>query len=106
MLKYAKIPLVGGGAREPALAAALRSDSAVTERHAAPGNPGIGELATLHAVNQSDPEAIGALAVNLKADLVVIGPEAPLVDGVSDAVQNSGINDFWTTQAATALESS
>lgn len=101
-----KILLVGGGAREHALAAALHSDSAVTELHAAPGNPGIGELATLHAVNQNDPEAIGDLAVNLKADLVVIGPEAPLVAGVSDAVQNRGIPAFGPTQAAAALEGS
>src|SRR5690625_7861488 len=103
MLKYVKILLVGGGALEHALAAALHSDSAVTELHAAPGNPGIGELATLHAVDQNDPEAIGDLAVNSKADLVVIGPEAPLVAGVSDAVQDRGTAAFGPTQAGAAL---
>ncbi|HLS03215.1 MAG TPA: phosphoribosylamine--glycine ligase, partial [Actinomycetales bacterium] len=101
-----KILLVGGGAREHALAAALHSDSAVTELHAAPGNPGIGQLATLHAVDQNDPEAVAELAVNLEADLVVIGPEAPLVAGVSDAVQNRGIPAFGPTQEAAALEGS
>ena len=101
-----KILLVGGGAREHALAAALHSDSAVTELHAAPGNPGIGQLATLHAVNQNDGEAIADLAVDLGIDLVVIGPEAPLVAGVSDAVQNRGIPAFGPTQEAAALEGS
>jgi len=101
-----KILLVGAGAREHALAASLNVDPAVSQLHAAPGNPGIGQLATRHGVDPNNPEAIADLAASLSVDLVVIGPEAPLVAGVSDAVQNRNIPVFGPSKAAAALEGS
>jgi len=101
-----KILVVGTGAREHALVLALSRDPQVAELHAAPGNPGIGALATLHAVDPLDGAAVAALAGRLGADLVVVGPEAPLVAGVADAVAASGIPVFGPTAAAARLEGS
>ena len=71
-----------------------------------PGNPGIGALATLHAVDQLDGAAVAALATSLDADLVVVGPEAPLVAGVADAVRAVGIPVFGPSAAGARLEGS
>ncbi|WP_421735035.1 phosphoribosylamine--glycine ligase [Cellulomonas sp.] len=101
-----KILVVGTGAREHALARALSLDPAVTALHAAPGNPGIGTLATLHAVDQLDGAAVAALATSLSVDLVVVGPEAPLVAGVADAVRAVGIPVFGPSAAGARLEGS
>jgi phosphoribosylamine--glycine ligase len=101
-----KILVVGTGAREHALVLALSRDPQVAELHAAPGNPGIGALATLHAVDPLDGAAVAALAGRLGADLVVVGPEAPLVAGVADAVTAAGIPVFGPTAAAARLEGS
>ncbi|MCR6704577.1 MAG: phosphoribosylamine--glycine ligase [Cellulomonas sp.] len=101
-----KILVVGTGAREHAIIRALSLDPAVTELHAAPGNPGIGALATLHAVDQLDGAAVAHLARTLGADLVVVGPEAPLVAGVADAVREAGIPVFGPSGAAARLEGS
>ncbi len=101
-----KILVVGTGAREHAIIRALSLDPAVTELHAAPGNPGIGALATLHAVDQLDGAAVADLARTLGADLVVVGPEAPLVAGVADAVREAGIPVFGPSGAAARLEGS
>ncbi len=101
-----KILVVGTGAREHALVRALSLDPAVTALHAAPGNPGIGTLATLHAVDQLDGAAVAALATSLGADLVVVGPEAPLVAGVADAVRAVGIPVFGPSAAGARLEGS
>ncbi|MDQ0374976.1 phosphoribosylamine--glycine ligase [Cellulomonas humilata] len=101
-----KILVVGTGAREHALVRALSLDPAVTALHAAPGNPGIGSLATLHAVDQLDGTAVAALATSLDADLVVVGPEAPLVAGVADAVRAVGIPVFGPSAAGARLEGS
>ena len=101
-----KILVIGGGAREHALCVALSKDESVTGLHCAPGNPGIGRLAELHAVGQLDPAAVAALAGALAADLVVVGPEAPLVAGVADAVRAAGIACFGPSKAAAALEGS
>lgn len=101
-----KILVVGTGAREHALVRALSLDPAVTALHAAPGNPGIGALATLHAVDQLDGSAVAALATELAADLVVVGPEAPLVAGVADAVRAAGIPVFGPSAEAARLEGS
>ena len=80
-----RVLVIGSGGREHALARSLCLDSAVTELHAAPGNPGIGQIAELHEVSPADPAQVTALAARTAADLVVIGPEAPLVAGVADA---------------------
>ena len=73
---------------------ALARDPEVTEVHAAPGNPGIAALAALHDVDPVDGDAVAALATSLGVDLVVVGPEAPLVAGVADAVRAAGIACF------------
>jgi phosphoribosylamine--glycine ligase len=98
--------VVGSGGREHALALALSRDPAVTAVHAAPGNPGIGQVATLHAVDPLDGDAVAALAADLDVDLVVVGPEAPLVAGVADAVRARGIGCFGPSAAAARLEGS
>jgi phosphoribosylamine--glycine ligase len=82
-----RVLVIGSGGREHAIVRALAQDPAVTSLHAAPGNPGIAALAHTHPVTASDPAAIAALAGELAADLVVIGPEMPLVAGAADAVR-------------------
>jgi phosphoribosylamine---glycine ligase len=85
---------------------ALSLDPSVTEPHAAPGNPGIGELAELHDVKPTDPASVVELAARLGVDLVVVGPEAPLVAGVADAVRAAGIAVFGPDAAAARIEGS
>lgn len=101
-----KVLIVGSGAREHALAHSLHQDTAVEELHALPGNPGIGQLATLHALDPNDGGAVAALATQLQVDLVIVGPEAPLVAGVADAVRAVGIPCFGPTAEAAMLEGS
>jgi phosphoribosylamine--glycine ligase len=98
--------VVGGGGREHALALALSRDPQVTEVHAAPGNPGTAEVATLHRVDPVDGAAVADLAEQVRADLVVIGPEAPLVAGVADAVRARGTACFGPSAEAARLEGS
>ncbi|MEU7586535.1 phosphoribosylamine--glycine ligase [Micromonospora sp. NPDC049230] len=101
-----RVLLVGGGGREHALALGLVRDPAVSALIAAPGNPGIASIAELRTVTPTDPAAVAALAVETSADLVVIGPEAPLVAGVADAVRAKGIAVFGPSGAAAQLEGS
>jgi len=101
-----KILLIGGGGREHALARALARDPEVSELHAAPGNPGIAELAELHAGDMLDGTAMADLASTLGVDLVVVGPEAPLVAGVADAVRSKGIACFGPGAGAARIEGS
>jgi phosphoribosylamine--glycine ligase len=101
-----KILLVGSGGREHALALGLKADKSCTELHVAPGNPGIGEIATVHPVVITDNDAICALAQKLAVDLVVIGPEVPLVNGVADVLRAAGIAVFGPSKAAAQLEGS
>ncbi len=101
-----RILVIGNGGREHALARSLSLDPGVSEVHAAPGNPGIATVATLHDVDPLDGEAVAALADALGADLVVVGPEAPLVAGVADAVTARGIPVFGPSGAAARLEGS
>ena len=101
-----KVLVIGTGGREHALAISLGRDPSVTEVHAAPGNPGIGAIATLHEVDPMDGSDVAALAVRIGADLVVVGPEAPLVAGVADAVRGQGISCFGPSRAAAKLEGS
>ena len=101
-----KTLVIGPGGREHALAAALRRDPSVTEVHAAPGNPGMEAVATLHDVDAMSGPDVAALATKLDVDLVVVGPEAPLVAGVADAVREAGIACFGPTRAAAELEGS
>ncbi|GAA4939451.1 phosphoribosylamine--glycine ligase [Actinoplanes utahensis] len=101
-----RVLLIGSGGREHALAVGLAADPSVDFLAAAPGNPGIAQHAELHEVKPTDPAAVAALAVELGADLVVIGPEAPLVAGVADAVRAKGIACFGPSAAAARLEGS
>jgi phosphoribosylamine---glycine ligase len=101
-----RVLLIGSGGREHALAVGLASDPSVEQLIAAPGNPGIASVATLRDVAIADPVAVAGLAVEVGADLVVIGPEAPLVAGVADAVRAKGIACFGPSAAAAELEGS
>ena len=101
-----KILLVGSGGREHALALGLEADPACTELHCAPGNPGTSQIATNHLVAVTDNAAIVELAKNLSVDLVVIGPEVPLVNGVADLLRAAGITTFGPSKAAAQLEGS
>ncbi|MEU4692167.1 phosphoribosylamine--glycine ligase [Actinoplanes sp. NPDC023714] len=101
-----RVLLIGSGGREHALAVGLSADPSVDFLAAAPGNPGIAQVAELHDVKATDPAAVAALAVELSADLVVIGPEAPLVAGVADAVRAKGVAVFGPSAAAARLEGS
>ncbi len=98
--------VIGTGGREHALALALSRDPSVTEVHAAPGNPGMAAVGPLHEVDAADGAAVADLAARLSADLVVIGPEAPLVAGVADAVRARGISCFGPSREAAVLEGS
>lgn len=98
--------LIGSGGREHALASALNRDPKLEELHVAPGNPGIAEIATIHAIDILNNEAIVELAKKLAIDLVVIGPEKPLVNGVADALARAKIPCFGPSKAAAQLEGS
>src|SRR4051794_33961270 len=89
-----KVLVVGSGAREHALVLALTRDPSVTSLVCAPGNAGIASRASTRPLDVSDPAAVVALAQELEADLVVIGPEGPLVLGVGDALRDKGIDCF------------
>ena len=101
-----KILLVGSGGREHALALGLKADPSCTELHCAPGNPGTAQIATNHLVDLSDNEAILAIAKKLSADLVVIGPELPLVNGAADLLRAANFPVFGPSKAAAQLEGS
>ena len=101
-----KVLVVGTGGREHALARRLSLDPGVTQVHAAPGNPGIAAVATLHDVDPMSGKAVADLAEGLGVDLVVVGPEAPLVAGVGDAVRERGIPVFGPSGEAARLEGS
>ncbi|MBU6213659.1 MAG: phosphoribosylamine--glycine ligase [Actinomycetales bacterium] len=99
--------LIGSGAREHALARSLLAGTPGLVLHCAPGNPGIAaEGATLHRASATDAQAIADLADDCGADLVVIGPEVPLMHGVADAVRARGIPCFGPDAAAAAIEGS
>lgn len=101
-----KVLVIGSGAREHALCRALSLDPHVTALHCAPGNAGIAQVAELHPVDALDGKAVAALAEELGAGLVVVGPEAPLVAGVADAVREAGIPCFGPSGQAARLEGS
>ena len=106
MTTPSSVLVIGTGGREHALARALANDPGITAVHAAPGNPGMAALATLHDVDPLSGEAVADLAERLGVDLVVVGPEAPLVAGVADVVRDRGIAVFGPSGAAARLEGS
>jgi phosphoribosylamine--glycine ligase len=101
-----RVLVIGSGAREHAIVLALARDPAVTALACAPGNAGTAVLAGRRAVEPADPASVTALATEWRADLVVIGPEAPLVAGVADAVRAAGIACFGPSAAAARIEGS
>jgi phosphoribosylamine--glycine ligase len=101
-----KALIVGSGAREHALAWKLGQSPALDELHAAPGNPGIASLGTCHPVRAEDGEGLLSLSSALGIDLVVVGPEAPLVVGLADTLRHAGVAVFGPTRAAARIEGS
>jgi phosphoribosylamine---glycine ligase len=101
-----RVLVVGSGGREHALAWKLAQSPLLTELHAAPGNPGIAALAECHPIRADDPEAVLGLSRSLDIDLVVIGPEAPLVLGLADALRRFGLLVFGPSAAAARIEGS
>jgi len=101
-----KVLLVGSGGREHALAWKLAQSAELTELHCAPGNPGIARHGACHPVRAEDGEGLLALAHAIGVDLVVIGPESPLVAGVTDLLRRNGIHVFGPSRAAAQIEGS
>ena len=101
-----KVLLLGSGGREHALAWRLAQSPLLEELHAAPGNPGIATLGDCHPVRAEDAEAALELARALGVDLVVVGPEAPLVAGVADELRHGGVAVFGPGAEAARIEGS
>lgn len=101
-----RVLVVGSGGREHALVWKLAQAGEVDALHAAPGNPGIAALGSCHPVRGEDGESLLALARELAVDLVVIGPEGPLVAGVADVLRHAGIAVFGPGRAAARIEGS
>jgi phosphoribosylamine--glycine ligase len=100
------VVVVGSGAREHALAWRLARSPRLGELHLAPGNPGIAGLGTCHPVRAEDADGLLSLALTIEADLVVVGPEAPLVAGLADHLRQSGITVFGPSVDAARIEGS
>jgi phosphoribosylamine--glycine ligase len=101
-----RVLVVGSGGREHALVWKLAQSPTLTELHAAPGNPGIAALATCHPIRAEDAEGVLGLARSLEIDLVVVGPELPLVAGLADALRRFGVLVFGPSAAAARIEGS
>ena len=97
---------MGSGGREHALAWAISRSPQLSELHAAPGNPGIAALASCHPVHADDQASLVPLAGELGVDLVVVGPEAPLVAGLADELRHRGVAVFGPNAAAARIEGS
>ena len=104
--RLVRVLLVGSGGREHALAWKIAQSPGLSELHCAPGNPGIAQHGHCHPVRAEDAEGLLGLARELAVDLVVVGPEAPLVEGVADALRKNGIAIFGPSRAAAAIEGS
>ena len=101
-----RVLVVGSGGREHALAWKLARSPLLTELHAAPGNPGISALAECHPIRADDAEGMLGLSRSLDVDLVVVGPELPLVLGLADALRRFGVLVFGPSAAAARIEGS
>ncbi len=105
-MSEATVLVVGGGGREHALALGLVASPSVGEVHLAPGNAGTASIATNHEVSDSDVDALVELAQSLDCDLVVVGPEGPLVNGLADSCRAAGIPCFGPHSEGAELEGS
>ena len=101
-----KVLIVGSGGREHALAWKLSASPDLDELHAAPGNPGIAGIGQCHPVRAEDGEGVLSLCREVGIDLVVVGPEAPLVVGLVDTLRRGGVATFGPTRAAARIEGS
>ena len=101
-----RVLIVGSGGREHALAWKLAQSPSLTELHAAPGNPGIAKHAQCHPIRADDAEGILGLSRSLGVELVVVGPELPLVLGLADALRRFGFLVFGPSAAAARIEGS
>jgi phosphoribosylamine---glycine ligase len=101
-----RVLLVGSGGREHTLAWKLTQAPDLEELHAAPGNPGIAALGRCHPVRAEDSEGLLTLARSLEVDLVIVGPEAPLVAGVADELRHVGVPVFGPSSGAARIEGS
>jgi phosphoribosylamine--glycine ligase len=101
-----KVLVVGSGGREHALAWKLAQSPGLVQLHCAPGNPGMGRLGDCHPVRAEDAEGLLSLSRALDVDLVVVGPEAPLVAGVADVLRHNGISVFGPSAGAARIEGS
>jgi phosphoribosylamine--glycine ligase len=101
-----RVLLLGSGGREHALARALHRDPAVKALHCAPGNPGTAGIAENHTIDLLNPTGVVELAERLRVELVVVGPEAPLMEGVGDALRRAGIPCFGPDREAARIEGS
>ncbi|CAB0618335.1 phosphoribosylamine--glycine ligase [Corynebacterium diphtheriae] len=103
-----RILVIGSGAREHALVLGLSKDSSVSEIHVAPGNAGMEQIATVHAdaTSVDDPAQMLQVAQEVQADLVVVGPEIPLVAGVADVLRQNGFAVFGPNKDAARIEGS
>ena len=101
-----KCLVIGGGAREHVITGALLRDPEVESVVVAPGNAGIASLVHCVPIDVTDAQAIGELATELDVDLVVVGPEVPLMAGAADALIARGIPCFGPTREAAFIEGS
>ncbi|MBE7160770.1 MAG: phosphoribosylamine--glycine ligase [Williamsia herbipolensis] len=101
-----RVLVIGSGGREHALLLGLTADPGVDDLHVAPGNAGTRSIATNHPFDVASSDAVVALAREIGADLVVVGPEVPLVLGVADALREAGIATFGPSAAAARIEGS
>ena len=101
-----RVLIVGSGGREHALAWKLAASPELDELHAAPGNPGIAGIGQCHPVRPEDGEGVLSLCREVDIDLVVVGPEAPLVVGLVDTLRRGGVATFGPTRAAARIEGS
>jgi phosphoribosylamine--glycine ligase len=105
-LPTVRVLLVGSGGREHALAWKIAQSPSLGELHAAPGNPGIAALGSCHDVRADDVRGLAALARRVRTDLVVVGPEAPLVAGLADELRDHGLAVFGPGRKAARIEGS
>jgi phosphoribosylamine--glycine ligase len=98
--------ILGSGGREHALAWKIAQSAGLTELHAAPGNPGIAALGRCHPIRMDDVEGLLGLCRQHEIDLVVVGPEAPLVAGIADELRRAGVAVFGPSKAAARIEGS
>ena len=98
--------LLGSGGREHALAYAIARSPGLQKLYAAPGNPGIGQIAELVALDITDHSAVIAFCKSNQVDFVVVGPEAPLVAGIVDDLAAAGIPAFGPAKFAAQVEGS